>query len=492
MNAMKQFFALFVVLICTQDLFAQYSSKRQQLANHNQTINQLLSANGAGNKAAMKTTALVLTQRVIAQSTRDNTLSSLADSVKVRYTGKHGSTYDYNTMIYPYNYPYGTTPMFNYAGTFTQPQVLYDTYVHWTINPFTMPSFMLYEGAFATYDTSNNLTAYKKLFVDSVTNDNVSYVNVFDTMNRIGTGYTFNLNAGVADSAFKQYFVYDTANRLMRDSVYELHLGVWRIAAKSIYTYNTTGNLVQIDHYANETDTSFLLPLIQQSKYINAYDASNRLTSVYTHLYDGTTLSPYVKDTFAYSGTLTYHNSWKQYQFDEIHGTWWPQYYMSKHITAGKPDTVYHKGWDSIANAWVPIAKDLVKYDTFNFPDTILKYQYNWTAYSLTPDYTTVYYYDTLTITVPDQAITLQQEKLKLYPNPATNTIRIIFPDGNNNNKQLSLSLFNINGQLLSRQSMRSKTEIELTVDYLAPGIYWVVLTDQTDGISYRQQFVKR
>jgi len=405
-----------------------------------------------------------------------------------------GSTYNYNNMNYPYNYPYGTSPMFDYAGVFTTPQVLYDTYVHWTINPFTMPTYGLYEGYFAGYDANNNQTSFKKLYVDSATNNNVNYINTFTTANKINKGYTFNLNLGSADSAFIQYFAYNTSNKLVQDSVYERHLGVWRLSAKTSYTYDGSGNLVTIDNYSNQTDTSFLLPLTEQLKYVNTYDASNRLITVLTSITNGTIMLDYVKDTFAYTGTMTFHTSWKQHQFDPIHGTWWPQYYMSKHITAGKPDTVYHKGWDSIAHAWTPISKDIVHYNaTYNNPDTMQNYEYNWTSYSTSPDYTTVYYYDTFTYVPPvGQAIVAQQEDgIKIYPNPASNNVTVAIPDAWQD-QQLTLSTFNANGQTVSRQSLHSQPMMEIPVSYLAPGIYWMIVQDKNGAVLHRHQLIRQ
>ncbi len=316
----RQLITILILLNCCSLVSNAQKKNHLPVTQHNTVVSQLLRMNRQ--TTAQKTTAGIPTQRVIAQSTWDHTLSDYADSVELRYSGMRKSEYDYNNMIYAYNYPYGTTPMFNYAGIHTTPQVQYDTFVHWTINPFTMPTFMLYEGWFANYDTLNNLIGFRQLYIDSVTNDNKAYRNIFtNDDHNIKEGYWFNLNAGVEDSAFIQYFQYDTTGLLTADSVYELHLGVWRIAAKTYYGHDTSGNLTLIDHYANVSDTSFLLPLVQQSKYVNTYDTSNRLASVYTSLHNGTSLLPYVKDTFDYMGTLTFHTAWRQHQMDGIHGT---------------------------------------------------------------------------------------------------------------------------------------------------------------------------
>ena len=480
---------LLSALLLAGSTWAQYKPATPK-GHHASVVSQLLQRNGQM-AAAQKSTAGVPTQRVIAQSTTDNATSTYTDSVQLRYTGMRKSAFDYNYMLYAYNYPYSTTPMFEYAGIFTEPQVKYDTYIHWTINPFLMPAFQLYEGSFAVYNTNSCLTQFTELFVDSATNDNRRYRNTFNTANDIAKGYTFNLNAGVEDSAFIQYFAYDAGNRIKADSMYEIHLGVWRIVGKSYYTYDAGGNLTQIDHWANVSDTSFLQPLVQQSKYVNTYDAGNRLKSVYTSIHDGTSLSPYVKDTFDYTGSLPFHTAWRQHQFDEIHTTWWPQYRMTKHLAGSLPDTVYHDGWDSILNKWVPISKDAVTYNSDNNPDTMWNFLYNWTAYSASPDYTTVYHYETFSDTTPVSAPVVAiagSGILQLFPNPATQTVAVAanWVAGHS----YVATLWNMNGQMLVRQAADA-THNTLPVASLPTGMYMVTLEDRQTGQRLQARLVK-
>lgn len=486
---MRHIFILILAIISSGANAQSFSTGKATGKPHTQVLSGLL---GGGRidigSAAAKTTAGTPTQRVIAQSTKDNATSTYTDSVTCTYTGMHRSFFDYNTIIYPYNYTYGTTPMFDLAGIFTEPQVKYDTYVHWTINPFTMPAFTLYEGNFAKYDTNNNQISFTKLFVDSTTNDNVSYANTFDTADNITKGLTFNLNAGVKDSAFKQFFKYNASNKLVMDSVYELHLGVWRIVARTYYTYNTPGYLTQIDHFANETDTSFLLPLVQQSKYANTYDASGRLLTVLTSLYDGTSLVNYIKDTFEYTGTATFHSSWRQHQFEPINGTWWPQYKMSKHInTLGKPDTVYHQSWDSIANAWVPISKDVITYNPYDNPAKVFNYEYNWTSYSTTPDYTTTYYYDVFLLEEESSVQDIVKgESVNVFPNPARETLVISELTG-----QKTITVADLTGRIVLRQSANQNGNSILSLQEFTPGTYVVTINDDNGKTLQRAKFIK-
>ena len=487
---MKQTFIFIFFIFFAEGLFAQFADR-----SHMQVLTGLLQQNKNAEVAskAASSTYTVHRERIIAQSTRDNTAGSLVDSFNLRYTGLKGSTYDYNSMIYAYNYPYSTSPMFNFLGVFTKPQVLFDTCTRWTVNPFTNV-YGQYELNYAGYDTSKNLTSFRDIFIDSTHNDNMSYANSFNSHNNIATGYWFNLNLGIPDSAFKQYFEYNSSNKLVKDSVYELHLGVWRQASKTTYTYDGSNNLIQVDQYSNTTDTSFLLPLIEQQKYVNTYDASNRLLTVLTSLYNGTSLAASMKDTFAYSGTLTYCNSWKQYQFDPINNYWAPIISVQKHITASLPDTVNTYSFDSLLNSWVPQERDIVHYDTAHNPDTMRMYLYDWTSYPATPNYTKVYYYNSYIDTVHDTStlnVAVMERKALVYPNPATNTLTISQPDIPANSG-ISITFINAAGQMVSRQATRWRDDMQLSIADLAPGSYWLVVQSSIGNIVVRQQVVKQ
>jgi hypothetical protein len=485
---MKQCFILVIMMLFVNSLFAQSSKIHTSL--HARLLNSLLQEQSS-QKAAERSTAGISLQRVIAQSTRDNTLVIFTDSVHVKYSLSRGSAYDYSTMLYPYNYPYSASPMFNYAGTFTKPQVLFDTFRHWQVDPNTLV-YGYYETAYAGYDTHNNTTAYADIFVDSAINPNMLYANTFNAANNITSGYWFNWVLGVPDSAFKQFFSYNAANKLIKDSTYEYHLGSWRLASKTFYTYDVSNNLIQIDNYANTTDTSFTLPLIEQQKYVNTYDASGRLLTVLDSTYDGTALDQYVKDTFAYSGVYAYHNSWKEYQYDPINHYWAPMFYMTKVINgSGLPDTVLIKSFDSLLNAWVPQTMDVISYNSFHNPDTLQDYEYNFTAYPPTPSFTTVYYYETYINTLGVNNVALTPDNTKIFPNPTTNTITISQVDVPKNSV-VTVSLLNVNGQMVSRQYMQWQDEAQISVSDLTPGVYWVVIQDESGNMVHRQAFVKQ
>ena len=432
-------------------------------------------------RSSERTTSGVAEERVIAQSTRDTVTGPLSDSIQLSYLAGMGSNYDYNTMIYPYNYTYNSTPMFNFRGVFTKPQVLADTYTHWTLNPLSLV-YGLYEQTFAIYDASMNMTSYRHNYTDSVSNQNTSYVNTFNSSGDITQGNWFVSAAGVMDSAYRQYFSYDGSGRLIADSLYEMHLSAWHKVARSFYTYDVSGNLIQIDGFA-QTDTTYDSVLVEQVKYMNTYDASNRLTSVATFEFDNTSLAASGLDTFSYTGTSAFHTSWREYQYDNINHYWAPQFRMDKTLNSlALPDTILTNGFDSVLDAWVPQMMQIARYDTAKNPDTLYEFDYNFTSYPALPNYTTVYYYQLYSNTT--QVPNVANATLRIWPNPATDAIMI---DGTGGN--VLATIVDETGRMMLRQ--QSNSGVKIDVSQLSSGTYYVVVTEAAGRILSRSKFVK-
>jgi len=125
------------------------------LKTHTQFLGNLLQPQAHTQPNYNKTNATI-SYRVVSQGTHDNSDNSMVDSVKVTYGAYNTSTYDYNTMVYNYNYPYNTSPMFNFQGVFTTPQIQFSTYKHWQINPNTL-LYGFYQSENAGYDASRNM-----------------------------------------------------------------------------------------------------------------------------------------------------------------------------------------------------------------------------------------------------------------------------------------------------------------------------------------------
>jgi Secretion system C-terminal sorting domain len=488
MNRMTVLFALMILAV--QPVSGKIAGKPARKNIHEQMLQTLLRHDFAAGDA-QRTTAGVTLQRVVAQSIRYNAADSLMDSISLNYGTNRGSTYDYNDLVYSYNYPYSTTPMFNYAGAFTKPQVLFDTMMHWGVDPNTLV-YGYYETDQAVYDTHRNTTSYEAMPADHSIGDSMKFTNSFDSHNNITGGYWFLWTSGSTDSAFKQFFKYNTSELLTEDSVYEYHNGAWHLVSKTYYTYDASSNLIQIDNIANDTDTTFAPPTIEQLKYVNTYDASGRLLSVASSFYDGTALAPYIRDTFAYTSTYTFHTSWKEYQYDPINGYWAPMFNMSKSLNAVHlPDTVYIQGFDSIMNAWVPQTMDILHYNSANNPDTLNDFEYNFTAYPSTPDYTTVYYYQNYVNTLGVTAQTAEDNNAIVFPDPTKGQFTISGLAAQIN-KPVTITIISINGQTIYRQSSYWQGSGQMSLADVAPGIYTVLVQDGSGALLLKKAVVKQ
>ncbi len=165
---------------------------------------------------------------------------------------------------------------------------------------------------------------------------------------------------------------------------------------------------------------------------------------------------------------------------------------MQKTLLAGKPDTVYHRGWDSIANAWVPISKDIVSYNSYSNPDTILNYEYNWTSYSTTPDYTTVYYYDTFTYNPPSTSLSSAsaQPEIHIYPNPASTNITLDLPTALVD-QRINVYFVNVSGQIITKQSVLAASSMTLNTSHLTNGSYWMFIENDNGQLLHRHHLIK-
>ncbi len=483
---MKSFSAILFAFIFATNLSAQnHKAWSKQVRNHKAVVSELLQ-NQLSNAGPSR---MVATERVIAQSTYDNSFSSKSDSVKLIYVLNGASTYDYSMMLYPYNYPYSTSPMFNYLGVHTKPQIEFSNYSHWTVNPNTLV-YGFYQKELVGYDATRNLIRDTALFADSAIYPNMTYKNTFNAANNVDTSYSFVYVGGSSSNAFKQFFSYNASNKVIKDSIYEYDSGFWYLVAKTFYTYDVSNNLIQIDNFSNNTDTTFTLPLLEQLKYVNTYDASNRLKTVNCSYYDGTALSPSAIDSFAYTGTSAFHTSWKEYQYDAINTYWAPMIYMTKTLNGfGFPDVINIQTFDSLANAWVPSVKQMAYYNASNNPIKLDEYIYNFTSFPTTPDFTTNYYYESFTNTTSIADVDGSPE-LIIFPNPTSD--RILIGGIAKNGQSVLVRLIDAAGKTQKEQVFRASGEVvELNVEELSAGLYLLIVDDIQNSSVRTKRVVK-
>ena len=185
---MKQLLTLLCAFFLFNISIAQTVKNKTVLNQQGSLVNALLNKQV---RASIRNEKSATTERVVGQSTRDNSAASIADSMKLTYPLNGISSYDFNQMLYAYNYPYTASPMFNYLGTYTKPQVEFSSFKHWTIDPNTLV-YGFYEKDLASYDLNVNMVRDTALYADSSFIPNMTYMNKFSAANNIDTGYWYN------------------------------------------------------------------------------------------------------------------------------------------------------------------------------------------------------------------------------------------------------------------------------------------------------------
>jgi hypothetical protein len=164
---------------------------------------------------------------------------------------------------------------------------------------------------------------------------------------------------------------------------------------------------------------------------------------------------------------------------------------MSKTInTSGKPDTINVQGFDSVANAWVPETMYLASYNTSHDPDTLKEFDYNFASFPALPSFTTVYYYQSYTNTLETNPVGTIKDDAVVYPNPVKDQFTIARLNVTIGTT-VSLSIINTSGQIISRQTMTWQGQAQIVTQYLVPGVYWVIATDNSGNELHRQAIVK-
>lgn len=415
-------------------------------------------------------------ERVKGQSTYDNVQNSFADSILLSYGPGGTSAFDLSSMLFPYNNQHLNAPSFEYTGNFINPQVTYKNLRRQTIDPNTL-TYGLYQWEGAQYDPSGNLLRDTIWYADSLSQPNRIYAQVFNASNRIVRAYANNWKSGKSDSVTKRFFKYDVQNRLISDSVYQFSGGNWYKISRTVYTYSTGVAPYRINHFTNYFDTTFTKPLKEVLRYENGFDGSGRLLTVRTSYYDGSILKPYVLDTFSYTGSLNFHTSWREYQFEPINNRWVPQFRMSKQLNASQlPDLIWHDLYDSTARKWIPYIRYNMTYNANGNPVRKDEYDHNMVSFPATPNFTTRYYYEAISTT--SIALTMAEVgEWKSWPNPFRGELNMEIPsDKDYPAEDLQMIVMDMQGREMKCVVQYSTGNLFLKGAF-TPGVYFFTIT---------------
>lgn len=472
---MKGSFLLSIALLTAMAASAQKQiimKTTPQLKKHRQFIYQVIHQNAALNKTT------TLHERVIGVADEDfsNGMLGSNDSTTFNYTNGRGSTYDYNEMDYDLQYPYNGNAMFNYNGHNNKPIVLCDTTNLWNI---TNTPASISEKYISGYDGNNNLTAYKDLFTDSVSQTNVHFVNAFNANNDVIYSLELDANGnGGYDSSLETFYAYDGQNRITEDSAYQF-TGTWDLAYKYTYVYDNNGNLAEVDGYTyNGGAWTFV------ESYVITYTNANQMQTVTFNYDNGGGFQNVYKDSFAYTPGVSFHTYWEEWADINGSGILDSVLFLNYHLNGqNKPDTIYVAGmvngpvFDSFAIA--------VGYNNYNDPTKLEYYQYHIGILDDTVQVRTNYYYN-----VYDDAgvATTNVQQMQVYPNPTTGDINVVLSNATANTT--TLRLIGMDGRILTTQTM-SGNKTKLNLGNVPSGTYILQMQDNTGKTIGKQTIVK-
>jgi hypothetical protein len=194
----------------------------------------------------------------------------------------------------------------------------------------------------------------------------------------------------------------------------------------------------------------------------------------------------------AYMGTLTYHTAWREYQWDVINSYWAPMFNMTKTLnTLNLPDTVNIQGFDSLLNSWVPQSMYVMHYNSFNDPDKLYDYEYNFTSFPSTPSFTTTYYYQTYQNNAGVSALSSNLLHFNIYPNPSADVLHIAESNVTIGTK-LTIALFDMQGHLVKQEETIWTGGKDLSLSALSPGSYFLSIGEVSGHALFNTVILKQ
>ena len=494
-----------IALSCTS-LLAQAQMYRK-LTNNRPTAVKLMKrermhaailrqALGTGRPAtAAKTTSTVTDERLIAQSTYnwyDATGGGIyvwtkTDSAQHKYSGEHGSKFNFNNMSFdPYYNIYST--MFlgqgvtigmgerdNKPGILSDSSLYYYQYSADTVEPFEMLR--------ATYNSANCITEYQDEYMPfSYAMRNLL---TFNTSNRpTSVLYTDNGSGTGWDSLEHRILAY-TGDTLSFDSTAAYNSVSWDPEYKFTYTYDATGKATRISLWTYDGVSAFY----ESDRYdFDYYTTNNKLKQLTYSTSDGTSpMEIQEVDSVGWSTSGIMSTLQNLYYAGGVPDS---KYLQAYHITgAGMPDTIYTSEFYDLtvstpdvesATAWT--------YDAYNNPVTsigLVRTTPTSTFDSVTN--TGHYYYETYTRDATKVNEVKSDIAVKLYPNPVSNQLLIM--QTADNTQVTKATIFNAMGQQVSNASGQGTIAIDMS--HLPTGTYLVMLQDAQGNMVHREKVVK-
>ena len=410
------------------------------------------------------------------------------DSIRFKYSGLHGSIFDFNEM--KYNFP--TTP-YDYdvpmgGVSFYIPRsmnILCDTAYAWTQNK-TTGHYSLSRSNYANYDANANLLSYYNINVDTTGNPDIRYENTFDASNRITANIWFAHPAATWDTSAARYFVYNSSGQLVQDSISSDSAGVWTRQTRYVYNYDPSGNLIVVTEFDWNPAAS---AWVNSINYMLGYYSTGNLQTVFVTEDTGKGMFPAFKDTLGYAAGYNYFNYYREDEFTDTGLV--TAATIHKYVgSAGVPDSVSTSELIYFFTSSGVVAQtikfdDYYYYDTYGNPVGKVGYIDLGTGFKYNSAQN--FFYEGLTgvNNLPEQADIL------IYPNPATNAVNLKMSNVALG-KDITINITNTLGQTIKTQSATAQSNMQVSISDLAPGTYLMYIKDSNGSLWRIQKLVKQ
>lgn len=457
---MKKLFLLLTITGTTLNCLASPADKYVH-HNWNKYVRAALNRN---NSSQQKTTATHERLKAFSTYSFDGSGLNLSDSTDYAYSNGRGSKFDYNQMQYV---DYGA-----------ESTVLYDSSMHFT----DMGSGLeIISGQKAAYDNNNVRTSFTELTASGTALVNqTDHKYSYNTAGKMAVEYTLNWNISMSkwDTALRTMYAYNAQNQLIGDSSYSYYSG--QMSGKTMYTLDASGNVLVVEDY--EWNTGWK-PL---SRTTMTYYPSNNIKTSVIESYNVSAFEYDSKDSFGYgtSNIYTYHLS---QTWDAGTSAWVNDTKETRTLNTGASAVVSQdvKGWDATTSSWQDYVTIAWNYDTYNNPSLA----------EITADimgtplvvaelhYTYETYQDTHVGDAKDN------NKMTVYPNPATDNVHISWT-GNTMSKG-NLTLINMLGQTVYSTEVKGN-KAEVSMDNMNPGAYRVIVSNEDGSVRFNQAVIKQ
>lgn len=331
------------------------------------------------------------------------------------------------------------------------------------------------------------------------------------TINKIWNKATLSWdNASKYSVVYNNHKTIDTATT----ALWNYNAALWQFQTRSIFTYSGTGKLFYYIIQGWQTSK-----WVNQSQYTNSYDNNGFVSNVLDESWDGFDFEKYNQDTYKNNsdGTIYQHVAqyWSNVINNWVNNTRETYSYSASCVlplrlilfTATKNNYTVNLNWQSaneINSSHFTVQRSFNGADFTSLGDIPAKNgaDINSYAYSDSIENTKankIYYrlkiidndgLNTFSKVIP-VALSANTSEFKVYPNPATDQLYILF--NVQNTTKVELKITDVSGKIVYRNTVninQGNSIANINISSFSRGVYYVLLS--TDNGVQRAQFIKQ